>query len=391
MDLNTQLITAADQGDVPLVQQCLNNAADPLLWDSHALTRAVANNHVDVVKLLIPVSDLNTFNAVGLRTAMERNRPEIVQLLWDKVDHAAIMKQETDTPTPFQVACHYGLYDQALSVIHHPMHRFVLWKTLSALRKNTVHPQELQIWKMLIDRAEPRHIIALVESNPAVELPGIEILRHMYASLNDPVLRVEFINNLSDNEYVTHHVSELYPNFKDIFKDFNNTLKVQVLSQTLQHNMLFAQQMIEQCKHDNVQLLQPDMLLKALQGDMSLVNYCLDICDSQRWIVSGPQETYQYDYILSTQAAYFPHKVLRVLEKHPQFVTPKVMHSLLQHNDDTITQAFADFIFGEDEQLLYKMADEKTWEYWEDYKSRVQNAIIHAQLDQSPQSAVRKM
>jgi len=205
------------------------------------------------------------------------------------------------------------------------------------------------------------------------------------------VLRVEFINNLSDNEYVTHHVSELYPNFKSIFKDFNNELKIQVLSQTLQHNMLFAQEMIEQCKHDNVQLLQPDILLKALQGDMSLVDYCLDICGSQRWVVSGAQQSYRYDYILSTQAAYFPHKVLRVLEQHPHFVTPKVMHSLLQHNDDNITQAFADFVFGEDEESLYKMAEENTWKYWEDYKSRVQNTVIHAQLDQSYQSALRKM
>ncbi len=392
--MNTQLIQAADQGDVHGVERCLENGADPKCWDSHALTRAVANNHIEVVKILIPVSDLNTFNAVALRTAIDLQHHDLVDLLWDQVNHACILSQSIGSPTPFHVACQNGLFDRALSVLHHPMHNTGVQECLDALNKNTTNPQELQIWKDLIQRSTPDQILYRVESAIPRELPRVEILQYMLHTLrthpNATTLCAQFVKEISDNQYATHHIASLYPIFKDLYPILEPNVKIQVLSQTLQHNMLVAQEMIEHCQTHKVQLLQPDMMFSALKGDMSLLNYCLNIWASQHWIISGSHATHQYDHILSTHSIDTPHKVLRVLEEHPQFHTPKVLLALLDKCNDEITTIIQIWVESE-EDTIFHMAEPAIWEYWQDYKNRQQKHTIEQNLKQTGLTHPRKM
>lgn len=394
MDIHKQLITAADQGDATMVQHCLDNGADPKLWDSHALTRAVTNNHIDVVKLLIPISDLNTFNAVALRTAIDLHHHNIVDLLWDQVNHACILSQSTSAPTPFHVACQNGLFDRALSVLHHHIHNTGVQECLDALNKNTTNSQELQIWKDLIQRSTPDQILYRVESAIPRELPRVEILQHMLHTLrthpNATTLCAQFVKEISDNQFATHHIASLYPIFKDLYPTLEPTVKIQVLSQTLQHNMLVAQEMVAHCQAHHVQLLQPDMMFSALKGDMSLLNYCLNVWGSQHWIISGTQATYQYDHILSTHCVDAPHKVLRVLEEHPQFHTPKVLLALLDKCNDEITAIIQTWVESE-EDTIFHMAEPVIWGYWQDYKNRQQKHTIEQNLKQAVSTHTRKM
>lgn len=395
MDINTQLITAADQGDATMVQQCLDNGADPMLWDSHALTRAVTNNHIDIVKRLIPVSDVNAFNAVALRTAMDLQRHELVDMLWDLVNHPCIMSQSTGAPTPFHVACQNGLFDRALSVLHHNIHSTGVRECLEALNKNTTDPKELKIWKELIHRSPSDHILYFIESAIPKELPRVEILQYMFEALstqcNGTKLCKDFIKEISDNPYATHHIASLYPVFKHLYATLDPNVKIQVLAQTLQHNMLLAQDMIEHCQAHNVQLLQPDMMLYALKGDMSLLNYCLNVWGSQRWVISGAQATHQYDHILSSHSEAFPYKVLRVLEEHPQFHTPKVLLALLEHSNDDITARIQMWVEDEEKTLYDMDGQSAVWNYWQDYKNRQQKAAIEQHLNTPSTVHARKM
>lgn len=394
MDINTQLITAAEQGDLKTVQCCLDNGADPKLWDSHALTRAVTNNHIDVVKILIPISNLNTFNAVALRTAIDLQHHDIVDLLWDQVNHACILSQSTGSPTPFYVACQNGLFDRALSVLHHPMHNTVVQECLDALNKNTTDLQELQIWKDLIQRSTPDQILSRVESAIPSELPRVEILQNMWHTLrthpNATMLCRQFVKEICGNQYTTHHIASLYPAFKAIYPTLEPNVKIQVLSHTLQYNMLLAQEMIEHCQAHKVQLLQPEMMLSALRGDMSLLNYCLKVWDSQRWIISGAYAAHQYDHILSSHCVDAPHKVLRVLEEHPHFHTPKVLLALLEKCSDEITPIIQTWMESE-EAAIFNIAEPTIWEYWQDYKNRQQQATIEEHLKQTILTHQRKM
>lgn len=389
MDIHVQLINAADTGDLEGVQQCLSNGADPLHWDSHALTRAASHNHIDVVRCLIPVSDVNADRAIALRTALANHNKPIVDLLWDKVDHALLMSAGTDTSLPFLVACEYGWYERAASVVHHPMHSFVVWGAFHALDLTTTDPHALQVWSKIIEASEPRHLLSL---NFERALPSVQILKMMFHKFaSDAFLSAKLIEKVADNDHLTHHIAQMYPLFKHLYPNFNDVLKIRVLSNTLHHNMLFAHEMIEHCRAVSVQFLHPDMVAKALRGDSAILNFCIQLWDSQLWSVSGANDTFRYEHILSTHAQTAPDKVLRVLHKHPQFVTPKVMHALLEHHDDCITTAVAGFMFGEDEESVYKISCASTWEYWKSFKSRIEKELLQSHVNECVPSALRKM
>lgn len=393
MDINTQLITAADQGDANVVQHCLDNGADPLFWDSHALTRAVTNNHIDVVKILIPVSDVNAFNALALRTAIELHHHDIVDLLWEKVDHAPIMSQYPSLPTPFHAACQHRLFDHALSVLHHKINCFALEGCLNVLNKNTTDSKELKIWREVIEQYEyPQFIIGDVTNLIQQALPCVEILKYIYRRLNahDNATKLcqEFLKEISTKRFATHHIASLYPVFKGLYPTLEDGVKIKLLSQTLQSNILLANEMIEHCKTANIQLLTPDMMSYALKGDMSVLNYCLNVWGSQNWVISGEKTIQKYDGIL--KCCDHPEKVLRVLEEHPQFHTPEVLKSLLENEDDAITVRIQLWVESE-EEALFNIVKPHVWTYWQDYKNRQQKETLEQHMEPSTSTHSRKM
>lgn len=393
MDINTQLITAADQGDAAMVQHCLDNGADPLFWDSHALTRAVTNNHLDVVKILISVSDVNAFNAVALRTAMELHHHDIVDLLWERVDHAFIMSQYPSFPSPFYVACQHRLFDRALSVLHHKINCFALDRCLNVLNRNTTDSKELQIWERLIEQYQyPQFIIHHVADLIQQALPCVEILKYIYRRLNADdtatVLCQEFLKEISLQGFATHHIASLYPLFKDLYPTLEDGVKIKLLSQTLQSNILLANEMIEHCKTSRIQLLTPDMMSYALKGDMSVLNYCLKVWGSQNWVISGEKTIQKYDEIL--KYCDHPEKVLRVLEEHPQFHTPEVLKSLLKRMSDAITVRIQLWVESE-EEAIFNIVEPNVWTYWQNYKNRQQKETLEQHMDTTVLTHSRKM
>lgn len=395
MDIHTQLITAANQGNATMVQHCLDNGADPLFWDSHALTRAVTNNHIDIVKLLIPVSDVNAFNAVALRTAMDLRHHDIVDLLWELVDHASIMSQYPSLPSPLYVACQNGLFDRALSVLHHKINHFAADRCLDVLNKNPTDPKELKIWEQFIQQCGPQYVFQHVEDLIQQTLPCVDILIYIYTGLSAhddaTALCQKFLKKISTQGFATHHIASLYPLFKDLYPTLEDSVKIKLLSQTLQSNILFSNEMIEHCKKSHIQLLTPEMMSYALKGDMSVLNYCLNVWGSQHWVISGEETTEQYNKVLTYCCnTGHPEKVLRVLEEHPQFHTPEVLNALLKMENDDVTVRIRLWVESE-EKALFNIVEPCVWTYWQDYKNREQKAIIEQHVDTSASTHSRKM
>ena len=66
---------------IKVIQELLDEGANPKADDSEALRRAAGNGHLEVVKLLLPVSDPKARDSEALRWAAENGHLEIVKLL----------------------------------------------------------------------------------------------------------------------------------------------------------------------------------------------------------------------------------------------------------------------------------------------------------------------
>ncbi len=72
---------AATRGNLSLVVRYLALGVDPKYDDSRALRCAAGNGHLEIVKLLLPVSDPRADDSSALRCAAEGGHLEIVKLL----------------------------------------------------------------------------------------------------------------------------------------------------------------------------------------------------------------------------------------------------------------------------------------------------------------------
>ena len=75
------LIWAAGNGYFEIVKLLIKHGADPKARDSYALRWAARNGHLEIVKLLIPLSDPKSDNNYELQLAIENGYLELVKLL----------------------------------------------------------------------------------------------------------------------------------------------------------------------------------------------------------------------------------------------------------------------------------------------------------------------
>ncbi len=75
------LIEAADAGTANTVNRLLETCTNSRSSISWALRQAAGNGHVEVVKLLLPVSDSKVNNSLALQWAVENGHMEIIKLL----------------------------------------------------------------------------------------------------------------------------------------------------------------------------------------------------------------------------------------------------------------------------------------------------------------------
>jgi ankyrin repeat protein len=75
------LETAAEIGSVPLARKAIKMGADPKWENSWALRIASRKGHLEVVKFLIPISDVKAFDSQALRLASRNGHLECVKLL----------------------------------------------------------------------------------------------------------------------------------------------------------------------------------------------------------------------------------------------------------------------------------------------------------------------
>ncbi len=86
--MQKKLTFAAAAGSARGVAKWLAAGADPI--DSQALLAAVRNGHLEVVKLLLPVSDPKVNDSIALRAAVSYGNPVIVALLLPASDPKAV-------------------------------------------------------------------------------------------------------------------------------------------------------------------------------------------------------------------------------------------------------------------------------------------------------------
>ena len=80
------LVGAASAGYQDIVQYLVEQGADPNYLDGAALTNAAAEGHVEIVALLLPVSDLQTNNGNALASAAFRGKVTCLEFLLTYVD-----------------------------------------------------------------------------------------------------------------------------------------------------------------------------------------------------------------------------------------------------------------------------------------------------------------
>jgi ankyrin repeat protein len=81
LDKNKLLIQAVNINSVPLLRKAIKMGADPNCDGSWALRLAATNGHLEVVKLLIPVSDVKALKSDALRWAAHNEHLEVVDEL----------------------------------------------------------------------------------------------------------------------------------------------------------------------------------------------------------------------------------------------------------------------------------------------------------------------
>ncbi len=81
VNLNKALVKASEHGRIEAVKRLLGKGADSMADGSLALQAAAENGHLEIVKLLLPVSDPKADNSFALQAAAEYGHLQIVKLL----------------------------------------------------------------------------------------------------------------------------------------------------------------------------------------------------------------------------------------------------------------------------------------------------------------------
>lgn len=83
---NNALVAAAGGGHLDIAQYLLEQGADPCYSNSVALTRAAAEGFLDIVAILLPVSDLAANSGEALANAAFRGKAQCLKFLLPFVD-----------------------------------------------------------------------------------------------------------------------------------------------------------------------------------------------------------------------------------------------------------------------------------------------------------------
>lgn len=380
---NTDLITAVQQGNLDQVILCIKNGADPKLWNSHALSQAAIHNHLDIVKYLTPLSDVNADCAMALRNAFLHNNTDVINFLWNEVDHALIMETAgfVHRPSPFQLACQHGWYHHALSLAKLPMHRDILWKSLLYLPRVSEDPLCSRIWDELLSRVkesgdDPAYFA--VSSWHGKPLPGMNILKIMaqHSAINVKSARC-FLDGLAQNWATENHISAVFPIFDQFFDSFVDESKQSIIAKILAYDPILASTLIERCP--TTQFLCTDIVKESLHTDMSMLIHMVsvwkthDYCEDER-------EFERLENALIARVYDVPEKVWCVVENFNQFLTSKVVQRFIDLHDDQWTAQVCTYISPQTLCKAQELFDDQTRKYFDEYQNRVQHSVLTQEL-----------
>lgn len=393
--MNTDLITAAKDGDMQQVMLCVQNGADPKLWNSQALSEAAIHNHVEIVKFLTPLSDPNADCAVALRNAFLHNNTDVINFLWNQVDHELIIQhtQYVQRPSPFQLACQYGFYEQALSLFKHPLHRDMLWKAVFYVPKISNDPLCWELWDHILTRVkelgeDPYHFaVSPWHDKP---LPGLNILKIMARHLTDNIKSSQrFLESVAQNWASGNHVSAVFPIFEHMFDDFDDDTKQSIIAKTIAYDPLLAHALIHRCP--TTQFLCTSVVKEALHADREMLIDMIGVWKTHPYY-EDEREFQKLENTLIERIYDAPEKVWCVVGHFKQFLTPKVIQVFIWLQNDHWTAQMCAHTSDEDLQSAKELFDDKTQEYFDEYQNRVQHAALtHTLSDCIGKTVVRKI
>lgn len=378
-----KLIECARSGDLEGVVQCTDNGADPKFWNSQALSEAAIHNHLDVVKHLTPLSDVNANTAVALRNAFLHNNTDIINFLWDQVDHELIIEQTQFVPrtAPFQLACQYGFYQHAMSLLKYPLHQDMIWKSMFHLPKVSNDPLCLKLWDELLTRVKDlgedpaQWALATWHERP---LPGLNILKIMAQhSASSPKSAQRFLKYLAQNWFTENHIIEVFPILGHVFEDLDNDVKQMIVAKSVAHDPVFARALIDRCH--NTQLLCAPVVEHALHADMDTLMYMVSVWQ-KRTYRDNAREFEKLETALIERICDAPEKVWCIVEKFTQFLTPKVAHIFIWCQEDEWTARVCAVFSPECLQEAQTLFNDQTREYFNEYQNRIQNAKLKKEV-----------
>lgn len=393
--MSNNLITAAQQGNLDHVILCIETGEDPKKWNSQALSEAAIHNHLEIVKYLTPLSDVNADCAVALRNAFLHNNTDIVNFLWNQVDHVLLIEQTqyVQRPSPFQLACQYGFYQHALSLLQYPLHKDIIWKSMLSLPKMSNDPLCLQLWDQLFICAKnlgedpARFAVGSWHDRP---LPGLNILNIMAKhSSDDQKSAQHFLKYLAQNWSTENHISAVFPIFKHRFEDLDNETKQLLIAKTIAYDPMLAHDLISQTS--GMPLLCAPVVNEALHADIETLKYMVSIWKHQSF--SGDQQDFRkVELALMDGATRTPETVWAVVEHCKKFLTAQVVHRFIRLHEDSWTSQVCSNCSPELLNRVQNLFSEQTRTYFNEYQNRVQHAKITSEiLDCTARPVVKKM
>lgn len=393
--MSNDLITAAQQGNLDHVILCIETGEDPKKWNSQALSEAAIHNHLEIVKYLTPLSDVNADCAVALRNAFLHNNTDIVNFLWDQVDHVLLIEQTqyVQRPSPFQLACQYGFYQHALSLLQYPLHKDIIWKSILSLPKISNDPLCLQLWDQLFICAknlgeDPARFA--VGSWHDRSLPGLNILKIMAQHSSDNQKSAQhFLKYLAQNWATENHISAVFPILKHRFEGLDNETKQLLIAKTIVYDPMLARDLISQTS--GMPLLCAPVVNEALYADIETLKYMISIWKHQPYT----REYYDFQNIeiaLTNGTITAPEKVWAVVEDQKPFLTASVVHGFIRLHEDSWTSQVCSNCSPELLNRVQNLFSEQTRTYFNEYQNRVQHAKIASEiLDCTASPMVKKM
>ncbi len=385
MDIHKQLIAAAKKGDLNQVVLCIENGANPKLWNSQALSEATIHNHFEIVKSLTPLSDVNVDCAVGLRNAFLHNNTDILNFLWDRVDHGLIIEhaQYMQRPTPFQLACQYGFYQHALSLLKYPMRAEMFRRSLFSLPKVSNDPLCLTLIDKILTHVkdlgeDPAHFAA--SSWHERPLPGLNILKIMAQHSSTTVSSAQrFLECLAKNWASENHISAIFQVFDHVFDDFDADAKKSIVAKTIAYDPTLAHSLIERSR--TTQLLCADVVKEALRADMDTLMYMINVWKTHPYVEDENEREFALlESSLRARIYDTPEKVWCVIEHFKQFLTSNIIHKFIEMCDDKWTERVCAHSLPEKLLKARSLFNNQTRDYFNEYQYRVQRATLNQEL-----------